>query len=41
MDFCDFTSIEIVVTKTPTTITLRENSSTMNAIIQWDLLAKN
>jgi hypothetical protein len=28
------------VTKTPTKITLRENSSTTNAIIQWDLLVK-
>jgi hypothetical protein len=40
MNFCDFTCIESVVTKTPTKITLRENSSTTNAIIQWDLLVK-
>jgi len=38
MDFLNFTFHEsVVITTTPTTITPRDNSSTTNVTIQWDL----
>lgn len=41
MDFFSFTCHEsVVITTTPTTITPRDDSSTTNVTIQWDLLAK-
>jgi hypothetical protein len=41
MDLFSFTSNEsVVIATTPTTITSKENSSTTNVTIQWDLLAK-
>jgi len=40
--FCGYVYIEnVVTTTTPTTIIFKENSSTINATIRWDLLAKN
>ncbi len=41
MDFFSFTCHEsVVITTTLTTITPRDNSSTTNVTIQWNLLAK-
>jgi len=40
--FCGYVSIEnFVSTTTPTTIIFKENSSTINVTIWWDLLGKN
>jgi hypothetical protein len=39
--FCGFPFVESVTTTTPTLIIYAENSSTMDATIQWDLLIKN